>query len=37
MPAGEGEEQREGVLGEMDADLALLAGQDDVALHQLLG
>ena len=32
---GEGEEQREGMLGEVNADLALLAGQDDVALHQL--
>ncbi len=33
--AREREQQREGVLGEVDADLALLGGQDHVALDQL--
>ena len=33
--AGEGQQQRERVLGQMDADLALLGGQDHVALDQL--
>src|SRR5256885_5459466 len=28
QPAREGQQQREGVLGQVDADLALLAGQD---------
>ena len=35
QPAREAEQQREGVLGQVDADLALLAGQDHVAGHQL--
>jgi len=33
--AGEAQEEGEGVLGEVDAHTALLAGQGDVALHQL--